>query len=162
MSRIIYAFIFIGLSIHSVPAGLLAQADAEPVSLQHALEQAATENKKILVDVYAEWCPYCERMHTEVYPNEEVLDAISSHFIWVKINIESNETVNYLGTEMTEAEFAQALQNKNVPTTYFLNNEGAILGTQPGFIPSDTFSELLNFVGSDAYLDESFEEYRNR
>ncbi|MEX0904613.1 MAG: thioredoxin fold domain-containing protein [Balneolaceae bacterium] len=138
------------------------QVETVPVSLKQALEEAASNDKKILVDVYAEWCPYCERMHTEVYPSNEVLEAISDHFVWVKINIESEETVNYLGNEMTEAEFAQALQNKNVPTTYFLNPEGSIIGTQPGFIPPDTFSDLLNFVGSDAYLGESFEEYRNR
>lgn len=139
-----------------------AQAGAEPVSLQTALETAAGENKKILVDVYAEWCPYCQRMHSEVYPSDEVMQAITDYFIWVKINIESDETVNYLGTKMTEAEFARALQNKNVPTTYFLNEEGAVLGTQPGYIPADTFSALLNFVGSDAYLNQSFGEYRGQ
>lgn len=143
-------------TLHSQTAG------ADPVSLEEALELASSEKKKILVDVYAEWCPYCGRMHDEVYPSDEVRKAIAAHFVLVKINVESNELVNYHGNEMTEAEFARALENENVPTTYFMNDKGTILGIQPGYIPQETFSALLYFVGSDAYLSQSFEEYRNR
>ena len=77
----------------------------------------------------------------------------------MRINVESEKKVNYYGKEMTQAEFAQALANKNVPTTYFLNDEGAILGIQPGFIEKDVFSQLLEFVGTDAYKDQRFTDY---
>ena len=151
------------LFIHFIPVAALAQeAATEPISLEVALEKASEENKKILVDVYAAWCPYCQRMHSDVYTSEEVVKAISDYFIWVQINVESDNKVTYLGTEMTEAEFARALDNKNVPTTYFLNDEGAIIGVQPGYLDDDVFANLLNFVGSDAYLNTSFEEYVNR
>jgi len=151
------------LFIHFIPVTALAQeAATEPISLEVALEKASEENKKILVDVYAAWCPYCQRMHSDVYTSEEVVKAISDYFIWVQINVESDNKVTYLGTEMTEAEFARALDNKNVPTTYFLNDEGAIIGVQPGYLDDDVFANLLNFVGSDAYLNTSFEEYVNR
>jgi len=151
------------LLILFVPVAIFAQAEnTEPVSLERALELASEEDKKILVDVYAAWCPYCQRMHSDVYTSEDVLKAISDYFIWVQINVESDSKVNYLGTEMTEAEFARALDNKNVPTTYFLNDEGSIIGVQPGYLDGDVFANLLNFVGSDAYLNTSFEEYVNR
>lgn len=140
----------------------IAQAETEPVSLEKALQLAPENGKKILVDVYAAWCPYCQRMHSDVYTDEKVLQAISDHFIWVKINVESDDKVNYLGNEMTEAEFAQALENRNIPTTYFLNDEGAIIGVQPGFLNDDIFSNLLNFVGSDAFLSQTFDEYMNQ
>ncbi len=132
---------------------------AEPISLEQALKLAPETGKKILVDVYATWCPYCKRMHSEVYPSDEVTQAISDHFLLVKIDVEGSDEVNYLGEVMTEAEFARALDNQNVPTTYFLNEEGAILGVQPGYIDQDVFSSLLQFVGSDAYLNQSFSEF---
>ncbi len=134
-------------------------SNTEPVSLEEALAMAPELDKKILIDVYAAWCPYCQRMHSEVYTDQEVLEAISNHFIWVKINVESDNLVNYRGREMTEAEFASALNNRNIPTTYFLNQNGEILGVQPGYIEEGVFSNLLNFVGSDAYLIQSFDEY---
>lgn len=142
---------------------LIAQNDSiKPVSLKEALNLAAETEKKILIDVYAEWCPYCQRMHSEVYKDEKVLNAIDSYFIWVKINVESNKVVNYLGNEMTESQFARALGNESIPTTYFLNNEGIILGKQPGYIEEDMFSRLLNFVGSDSFLTQTFQEFSGR
>jgi thioredoxin-related protein len=134
-------------------------ASAEPVTLKQALNLAPETGKKILVDVYATWCPYCQRMHSEVYPSEKVSEAISEHFLLVRIDVEGSNEVNYFGEIMTEAEFARALDNKNVPTTYFLNQEGAILGVQPGYLEPDVFSSLLQFVGSDAYLNQSFNEF---
>ncbi len=152
--------IFTVLFILVIPVAIFAQAETiEPVSLERALEKASEENKKILVDVYATWCPYCQRMHSDVYTTDEVKGAISDHFIWVQINVESENKVNYHGNEMTEAEFARALDNENVPTTYFLNDEGAIIGVQPGYLDVDVFSNLLRFVGSDAYLNQSFDDY---
>lgn len=98
-------------------------------------------------------------MHSDVYTDDAVLQAISDYFIWVKINVESDNLVNYHGNEMTEAEFANALNNESIPTTYFLNDEGAIIGVQPGFIEESTFSKLLEFVGSDAFESQSFQEF---
>lgn len=143
-----------------LPVAASAQTQkVEPVPLEQALELAPKEGKKILVDVFAEWCPYCQRMQSEVYPSEGVQNAISDYYFWVRIDVESDAMVNYHGEEMTQAEFATALENQNVPTAYFLNSEGAILGKQPGFLEQDVFVNLLNFVGSDAYLDQSFQDY---
>ena len=159
MKKIRILFLISLLSLLGVMTLQAQQQAVVPVSLEDALKLAPEENKKILVDVFATWCPYCQRMHSEVYPSGPVQEAISDYFIWVKIDVESEKMVNYHGEEMTQEEFAGALQNKNVPTVYFLNEEGAILGSQPGYLKEDVFSNLLNFIGSDAYLDQSFQEY---
>ncbi len=144
-----------------MPMSLFAQStEVAPISLKEALERAALEDKKILIDVYASWCPYCQRMHSDVYTSDEVLTAISDHYLWVKINVESDEMVTYKGTQFTEAQFARALDNKSIPTTYFMNDEGSIIGAQPGYLEVDVFSNLLNFIGSDAFLVQSFDEFR--
>lgn len=159
MKNVLFPIIFVSLLL--VPAASTAQDNqaVQPMSLEQALKLAPEDGKKILVDVFATWCPYCQRMHSEVYPSNSVQQAITDYYIWVKIDVESDKMVNYHGKEMTQAEFAQALENKNVPTTYFLNSDGVILGTQPGFLKADVFADLLNFVGSDAYLEQSFQEY---
>lgn len=157
----ILIIITIGLILLS-PVYLLAQdLEIKPVSLEEALNRASQEDKKILIDVYASWCPYCQRMHSEVYTNDEVLRAISEHYLWVKINVESQDMVRYKGSDFTEAQFARALENENVPTTFFMNDEGAIIGVQPGYLDADVFSNLLNYIGSDAFLSQSFDEFRN-
>lgn len=156
---LIYALLLLFTTDARSQSMAAAEPETIPVTLAEALNEAARDGKKILIDVYAEWCPYCQRMHSDVYTSEEVLGAISDYFIWVKINVESPSPVSYFGTEMTESQFASALENESVPTTYFLNSEGAIIGSQPGFIEADVFAALLKFVGSDAYLEKSFQEY---
>ncbi len=152
--------LFTVLSVLFLPQNLYSQTDGvKPVPLELALKMASDSEKKILIDVYAAWCPYCQRMHSDVYTDSAVIDAISEHFILVQINVESDEKVSYHGNEMTQAEFARALENRNVPTTYFLNHEGAIIGSQPGYLDEGIFSNLLNFVGSDAFLTQTFDEF---
>lgn len=154
-------FIFAGLVAANDPLPAQTTGNDVSISMERALELAGETDKKILVDVYASWCPYCQRMHSSVYPSDEVQQAIDDYFYLVKINIEGDDKINFLGEEMTEAEFAAALENESVPTTYFLNNAGAIIGVQPGYLDSGVFSTLLNFVGSDAFLNQSFNEYSN-
>jgi thioredoxin-related protein len=133
-----------------------------PTPLESALLSAKESGKKVLIDVYAEWCPYCEKMHTEVYTETDVIEAVNEHFYLVKINIESQNEVNFLGNRMTESEFAKMLKSSSLPTTYFMNSSGELLGMQPGLLPADVFEDLLTFVGSDSYQSLSFEEYRNK
>lgn len=132
-----------------------------PTDLDRAIEYAGQNDKKILIDVYAEWCPYCEKMHNEVYTESAVIEAVNQYYYLVKINIESEEIVNYLGREMTEREFSAMLNSSSLPTTFFMNGEGEILGMQPGLLPADIFEDLLHFVGSNAFQSTSFDEFRN-
>jgi len=136
--------------------------ELNPTALDTALESAKESGKKVLIDVYAEWCPYCEKMHTEVYTETDVIKAVNEHFYLVKINIESENEVNYLGKRMTESEFAKMLNSSSLPTTFFMNSDGDLLGMQPGLLPADVFEDLLTFVGSNYYETLTFEEYRNR
>lgn len=161
-STLILSFIITAFVACSHADAQNSDIETAPVPLEQALKLASENGKKILIDVYAEWCPFCQRMQSEVYKDSTVIQAISDYFIWVQINIESDNLVNFLGHEMTETQFARALENENVPTTYFLNNEGSIIGKQPGYIESETFSQLLNFVGSEAFLNKTFQEYIER
>mgnify|MGYP001229621344 CR=1 FL=1 len=130
--------------------------------VDQALERATAEEKLVLINVYAEWCPYCQRMHREVYTDESVEEPINDYFIPVIINTESDDPVTYLGNAFTEAEFAAALRFSSVPTTFFMNQNGEVIGQQPGYLPAELFSRLLEYVGSGAYETVSFEEFESQ
>lgn len=162
MSRV-YLVIAVVLFVNQSPltAQDIPEDNNEWVSVKRALELASREDKFILIDVYAAWCPYCQRMQEEVYPNTIVEEQIDNYFVPVRINTESRNPVNFLGTQFTEEEFAGALNYSSVPTTYFMNQQGEIIGQQPGFLPADIFSRLLKYVGSGAFEEMTFEEFEN-
>lgn len=134
-------------------------AETEWVSMEDALLLARESGKKILIDVYDQGCPYCRRMHSQVYPDSKIVDVIDDYFIGVKVDVNSDASLKYLGQQFTEKQFASALRITGVPTAFFMNGDGEIIGQQPGFIPAETFLKLLKFVGSDAYLTQNFSEY---
>ena len=142
-------------------ANLTAQNPYNQIyELEEAIKLASEKDKKVLIDIYADWCPYCGTMHSDTYTDEKVELAIDEHFLLVTVNIESENKLKFNGREFTEREFSGYLSSGSVPSTFFLDSDGEILGMQPGLIPADVFSKLLNFVGSDAFLTQSFDEYR--
>ncbi|MBD3617585.1 MAG: thioredoxin fold domain-containing protein [Gracilimonas sp.] len=127
--------------------------------LGEAQKLAAENDKKVLVYANARWCTYCKKMEKEVFSQKSVQDLTNQHFYIVWIDIESDRKLTFRGKEMTEMEFSRGMRITGTPTFIFIDSEGEIIAGQPGFIPEDMYSQILKFVGKDAYLDQSFEEF---
>lgn len=131
----------------------------EWVSLEEAQKQAKETNKMVLIFGYADWCPYCMQMRKETYTDENVRERLYKHFIPVQLDAESEEEVVFNGETYKSWEFAQFVQLASFPTHYFVNKDGEIIGAQPGFLPSDVFGPLLNYIGTEKFGEIGFEEY---
>ncbi len=42
---------------------------------------------------------------------------------------------------------------------YFLGLDGEIIAGQPGFIPEEPYLQILDYVGTDAYIGQTFGEF---
>lgn len=124
-----------------------------------AQRQASEHGKLVLIDFYTDWCGYCKRMDKEVYPDESVKSTISEYFIPVKINAESKAAVTFNETELTMEQLAYAFRVSSYPSTAFVNAEGQVITVVPGFMPAENFNDLLEFIGSDAWQTQSFDEF---
>ncbi|WP_142453340.1 thioredoxin family protein [Gracilimonas mengyeensis] len=128
-------------------------------SLEEAQRLAAENDKKVLVYAEAVWCTYCQRVRKEVFPQQEVEEVTEQYFYPVLVDIESQDTLTFRGEEMTQAEFSRAMRVTGTPTFIFIDSEGEIIAGQPGFIPTDIYVQMLTYVGTDAYQDQSFDEF---
>ena len=131
----------------------------EWLSLQDAQLQAQQSGKKILLFGYAEWCGYCRKTRRETFPDSTVLAAIEQYYHPVQLDTESMDEITYNGQSLKKAELAQYLRITSYPTHFFISSQGEILGAQPGFLEPEIYTPLLNFVGSDAYQNQTFDEY---
>jgi thioredoxin-related protein len=99
------------------------------------------------------------KMRKETYPSENVQKSIDADFIPVQINGESEEEVVFNGKTYKSYELARNLRLTSYPTHYFLSSEGEIIGAQPGFLPADVFSPLMDYVSEDLFGEVSFLDY---
>ncbi len=95
-----------------------------------AKNKAQSENKMILIDVYATWCGPCKMMDSDTYSNPDVQNVLKD-FILVKIDVDANPDA---ATEFSEGA---------IPTTTILNSKGEKMASQVGYLPPANF---LSFV----------------
>tara|TARA_R110001599_G_scaffold150929_3_gene335379 strand:- start:85567 stop:86094 length:528 start_codon:yes stop_codon:yes gene_type:complete len=131
-------------------------------SLEEAQKKAKESGKKVLIFGYADWCTYCMKMRKETYPEENVQKSLSDDFIPVQINGESEEEIVFNGKNYKSYELARYLRLTSYPTHYFLNSEGKIIGAQPGFLPADVFSPLMDYVSEDLFGKVPFLDYMEK
>lgn len=65
-------------------------------SLDEALQKARDENKLVLVDVAAIWCPTCRRLDNDVFANIQVRQKINERFVFSRLEYESPEGTAFL------------------------------------------------------------------
>jgi thioredoxin-related protein len=151
-----------------VVGGLLAtaapaQITIPPRSFETVLEKAQAQDKPILVEIYAPWCPYCQRMQENVYSDATVREYLDETFTYVRLNSDTTAgTHQYRGRTLSTKQLASVLGARGVPTTTFLKPDGSPIARQPGFIKRPMFLQIIRYVGSGAYEQESFQSFRSR
>ena len=161
--KLTYAFILllaVTIPNHCAMAG--DQQELKWSSFTEGLKEAKSKNKKVLVDVYTDWCKYCKKMDKEVYEDQNVVKYLSDNYILVKLNAESASKVNYKGQTVSENEIAGMFGVNGYPTTLFLNAEGEFLTPVSGFIPADRFLDIAKFIGENYYEKMNWEEYQKQ
>jgi thiol:disulfide interchange protein len=54
--------------------------------VEHALDLAKAQHKRVIVDVGGEWCSWCHILDRFIAANGDVRHAVDAHFVWLKIN----------------------------------------------------------------------------
>ena len=137
------------------------------------LEEAMKKNpKKILVDIYTDWCVYCRMLDDKTLQNKEIADFLNTYFYCVKLNAEKSGKVNFNdetyqllshdGAAMHELSIALYGKSDEVayPALILLNENYEILFRHVGYIKSKELSPLLEFLGKDIYKDQSWEDFK--
>lgn len=61
------------------------------LSLEEAFAEARKENKQVLADLSAIWCPSCRKLDKNVLADADVKQAIADKYIYARIEYESDE-----------------------------------------------------------------------
>ena len=140
----------------------VSQTDVKWLSFQEALDAAQVSGRPILVDVFAPWCPWCQKLQTEVYPDAEIQKYLEKNFEIARLDIEDKEnTIEFKGYTLSAAELASGLGAEATPTTVFLASNGDYITRLPGYVEADEFIHVLKYIGSGSFKSQPFQEYRS-
>ncbi len=121
--------------------------------------EAKKAKKKILIDVYTDWCKWCKKLDSEVYTDPKVVDYLNKYYIPVKVNGEGKENLKYKGETITESGLTQSFGVTGFPTILFMDSNGDAINKLGSFVPADRFLLIIQYIGGEHYKKISFEEF---
>ena len=137
-------------------------AQSQELTFEGALEKAKSENKKVIVDIYTDWCGWCKKMDKDVYENKSIKKITDKSFVIYKLDAEGSDKIKYNGTEYSETDLALFFEAQGYPTTVFLEPDGKIIEYKynnytmknlPGYFKADEFKKMLKFIRDGKYKD---------
>jgi thioredoxin-related protein len=129
------------------------------MSFSDGVKEAQKTHKKMLVDVYTDWCVWCKRMDANTYTDKKLASYLNSHYILVKLDAESPRTHTFMGKQYTEQQLAGAFGVTGYPSTLFLKAEGDLITVYPGYADAQRFQNVVAFIAEDHYLTTSFDDF---
>lgn len=131
---------------------------SQQLSFDDGLKAAKLEHKKVIVNIYTDWCGWCKKMDREAYSDAGIKKIIKDNFIYVRLNAEGNRLNNYKGKSYTDGELAEYFQVTGYPTTVFLDSEGKVIefnynkykmNNLPGYYETNEFKKVLEYIRDD-------------
>jgi thioredoxin-related protein len=147
-----------------------ATAEIKWLSIEDAYAQNKENPKKILVDVYTDWCGWCKRMDKTTYENPEIIRYINENYYPVKLDGEDKNDITILDNTFKFVqsgrngyhELAAALLDGKLsyPTTVFLDESFQMIQPVPGYLDAAGIEPILWFFASDAYKNSDWDSFQ--
>ncbi|MFZ4620370.1 MAG: thioredoxin family protein [Bacteroidota bacterium] len=123
------------------------------------LKLSKLSGKKVLVDVYTDWCSWCKKMDANTYSDKTVSEYLEKNFVIIKLNAEGAGTISYDGKKISPAEFAQGMGVTGYPATLFMRSDGQPITLLPGYSEAGMFIHVLSFISENRYEKQKFADY---
>lgn len=110
---------------HEIPADKQEKFDPArnaAADIKHGLELARKSNKRVILDVGGEWCPWCKKLDKMFKEDEEVSSYLKAHYVVIKVNYsEENQNKEVL------SKYPKIL---GYPHLFVLDKSGKLLHSQ--------------------------------
>lgn len=115
------------------------------LSWEEALDKTELEPRKILVDIYTEWCTWCKKMDQTTFADPELVEYLNNNYYSIKFDAQSKNPITYknetyyLENSIWKGGYHQLTavitqnQSRKLPTIVFLDESSDPIQAIPGF-----------------------------
>ena len=171
MKKLIILSLVCAMVMSVVQAQLKLPAKVKWFTIEQAVELQKKETRKIMIDVYTDWCGWCKKMDAETFDHPVIAEYLNANFYPVKFNAESKEPITFSGKTFVNEnkggrsshQFAIALLQGQMsyPSIAYLNEKLEPLGAVPGYYSAKDFEPLIKYIEEDKYkTGVSFDDYK--
>jgi thioredoxin-related protein len=147
----------------------IAQTPVKWYTVEEAYALTKKEPRKILIDVYTDWCGWCKVMDKNTFNNQVIADYLNKNFYPVKFNAEqkANVTLNGKTYKFVASgsrgyhELAAELLNGQLgfPSVVFLDEQTHMIQPLQGYIQAKQFDGIVKFIGGNYYKTKSWDDF---
>lgn len=130
-------------------------------TIDEAVQQNKIKRKKIIVDLYTDWCGWCKVMDKNTFSNDDIINYINKNYYPVKFNAETKENVefnkkvySYVGNKgrgYNELALALTGGRLSYPTVVFIDEDLNVIQPIQGYQEPKDFFKIMRYFGEDHY-----------
>jgi len=137
---------------------------------EEAIEMNKKAPRKIVVDIYTDWCGWCKRMDASTFAQPEIADYINSNYYAVKFDAEQREDILFKGKTYSyvangrrgyhalAAEITGGMLS--YPTTVFLDEDMNVIQAIKGYKDAKSFEQIATYFGGNNHKKLPWESYQ--
>lgn len=171
------AFVTIAVTGFSTSKNTSAEIEQNQVagiqwmSLEDAMQAQKKAPKKVIIDLYTDWCGWCKKMEGSTFNDPFIINYINKNFYAVKLNGEQKEAITFKGKTYENA----MINNRNThqlawdlgsvnnrlgyPTIVVLDEDMNKLSAFPGYKDVDAMEVLMKYFAENTYKTKNWQDY---
>ena len=99
---------------------------------KRAFDRAATEDKPVLVNFYADWCVWCKQLETVTFRDQKVAAMLAEKVVPLNIDIDGDV-----------ADLVRDHRVQAPPPILVFSQRGEEIGRIPGYLPPSSFLSVV-------------------
>ncbi len=139
----------------------VAQNKINWISIEKAITLSKEKPKKILMEVYTDWCIWCKKMESTTLQNKKIIDYINNNYYPVRFNAEHKNNVEFKGKTYKYIKqgkngyhelASHLLQGKlSYPSFVYIDESLEVIQPISSYIESQKFLMIATFFNEDYY-----------
>ena len=122
-------------------------------------EKMHEEPRKVMIDVYTDWCGYCKKMDKSTFIDTSLVNFINKNYYAIKFDAESKDPIFLHGTEYKFVnkgkngyhELASVILRGRLkyPSLVFMDSNLEVIQPIPGYRDASTLRMILDYYDGD-------------